>query len=74
MSNTLIWVENLTEKYIVQHQQAQKPTALRDVITDGAKSVGRRFSGVKQDPLVEFPEICPFYVDQVLIPDFWPEF
>jgi lipopolysaccharide transport system ATP-binding protein len=50
MSDTVIRVENLSKKYIIRHQQAQQYTALRDVIADGVKSVGRRLSGAKQDP------------------------
>ena len=50
MSDTVIRVENLSKKYIIRHQQAQQYTALRDVISDGVKSIGRRLSGAKQDP------------------------
>jgi lipopolysaccharide transport system ATP-binding protein len=50
MSDTVIKVENLSKKYIIRHQQAQQYTALRDVITDGVKSIGRRLSGAKQNP------------------------
>jgi lipopolysaccharide transport system ATP-binding protein len=50
MSDTVIRVENLSKKYIIRHQQAQRYTALRDVIADGVKSIGRRLSGAKQDP------------------------
>jgi lipopolysaccharide transport system ATP-binding protein len=50
MSDTVIRVENLSKKYIIRHQQAQQYTALRDVIADGFRSVGRRLSGAKQDP------------------------
>jgi lipopolysaccharide transport system ATP-binding protein len=50
MSDTVIRVENLSKKYIIRHQQAQQYTALRDVIADGVRSVGRRLSGAKQDP------------------------
>jgi lipopolysaccharide transport system ATP-binding protein len=50
MSDTVIRVENLSKKYIIRHQQAQQYTALRDVIADGVKSIGRRLSGAKQDP------------------------
>ncbi len=49
MSDTVIRVENLSKKYIIRHQQAQQYTALRDVIADGVKSIGRRLSGAKQD-------------------------
>jgi lipopolysaccharide transport system ATP-binding protein len=48
MSDTVIRVENLSKKYIIRHQQAQQYTALRDVIADGVKSMGRRLSGAKQ--------------------------
>jgi lipopolysaccharide transport system ATP-binding protein len=50
MSDTVIRVENLSKKYIIRHQQAQQYTALRDVIADGVKSIGRRLSGAKRDP------------------------
>jgi lipopolysaccharide transport system ATP-binding protein len=50
MSDTVIKVENLSKKYIIRHQQAQQYTALRDVIADGVKSIGRCLSGAKQDP------------------------
>jgi lipopolysaccharide transport system ATP-binding protein len=50
MSDTVIRVENLSKKYIIRHQQAQQYTALRDVIADGFRSVGRRLSGTKPDP------------------------
>jgi lipopolysaccharide transport system ATP-binding protein len=49
MSDTVIKVQNLSKKYIIRHQQAQQYTVLRDVIADGVKSIGRRFSGAKQD-------------------------
>ena len=49
MSDTVIKVENLSKKYIIRHQQAQQYTALRDVIADEVKSIGRRFTGGKQD-------------------------
>jgi lipopolysaccharide transport system ATP-binding protein len=49
MSDTVIKVENLSKKYVIKHQQAQQYTALRDVIADGVKSIGRRLTGAKQD-------------------------
>jgi lipopolysaccharide transport system ATP-binding protein len=52
MSDIVIKVENLSKKYIIRHQQAQQYTALRDVIADGVKSIGRRLTGAKQDPLM----------------------
>jgi lipopolysaccharide transport system ATP-binding protein len=50
MSDTVIKVENLSKKYIIRHQQAQQYTALRDVVADGVKSIGRRLTGAKPDP------------------------
>ena len=42
MSDTVIRVENLSKKYVLSHQQeGQQYKALRDVIADGAKAVGR---------------------------------
>ncbi|MBE9258870.1 ABC transporter ATP-binding protein [Dolichospermum sp. LEGE 00246] len=40
MSDTVIRVENLGKKYIIGHQQQERYTALRDVITDKVKSLG----------------------------------
>lgn len=44
MSDAVIKVENLSKKYILGHQQEgnSRYKALRDVITDGAKSLGKR--------------------------------
>lgn len=42
MSDTVIRVENLGKKYILGHQKQERYTALRDVLADGAKSVGRQ--------------------------------
>jgi lipopolysaccharide transport system ATP-binding protein len=40
MSDTVIRVENLGKKYIIGHQQQERYTALRDVITNKVKSLG----------------------------------
>src|SRR6476646_6300252 len=44
VSDTVIRVENLGKKYIIGHQQQGRSryTALRDVLADGTKSIGRR--------------------------------
>ena len=42
MSNTIIQVENLYKKYLIKHQQQGSYTALRDVIADKVKSLGKR--------------------------------
>src|SRR5438067_2039786 len=38
MSDTIISVENLGKKYSIRHQRNERYTALRDVITDKARS------------------------------------
>ncbi|MBH8555292.1 ATP-binding cassette domain-containing protein [Nostocaceae cyanobacterium CENA357] len=48
MSNNIIRVENLGKKYIISHQQEDsggryRYKALRDVISQGAKSLGKKF-------------------------------
>ncbi|TAH39131.1 MAG: ABC transporter ATP-binding protein [Bacteroidetes bacterium] len=45
MSETIIKVENIAKSYILRHQQAEKYTALRDVITHKVKSI---FSSAKE--------------------------
>ena len=45
MSN-VITVENLGKKYTLHHQQREQYTALRDVIADSFKGVGRRLASV----------------------------
>ncbi|PQP35846.1 ABC transporter ATP-binding protein [Desulfobacteraceae bacterium SEEP-SAG9] len=42
MSDTIIRVENLGKKYLIKHQQQGNYTALRDVITDKVKSLGKK--------------------------------
>ena len=39
MSDTVIKVENLGKKYIIGHQKQEKYTSLRDVISEGARSI-----------------------------------
>jgi lipopolysaccharide transport system ATP-binding protein len=39
MSDTVIKVENLSKKYIIRHQNQEKDTALRDVISNGVRSI-----------------------------------
>jgi lipopolysaccharide transport system ATP-binding protein len=57
MSNTVIRVENLGKKYTLGHQKQERYTALRDVISNSAKSAGRKFLkpfGKKMsDPAIE---------------------
>jgi len=42
MSETVIKVENLSKKYIIGHQRQERYTALRDVMTEGAKNFARK--------------------------------
>ncbi len=42
MSDTVICVENLGKKYIIGQQKQERYTALRDVIANGAKSIGSK--------------------------------
>jgi lipopolysaccharide transport system ATP-binding protein len=44
VSDTIITVENLGKKYSLQHQRGERYTALRDVLTERAKSLFRRNS------------------------------
>jgi len=53
MSDDVIRVENLGKKYIIAHQKREHYTALRDVLADGVKSLGRQLL----TPLVK--EACP---------------
>jgi lipopolysaccharide transport system ATP-binding protein len=42
MSDIVIKVENLSKKYILNHQSQEKYTALRDVMTKGVKNLGKK--------------------------------
>jgi lipopolysaccharide transport system ATP-binding protein len=42
MSETVIRVEKLGKKYLIRHQQRERYTALRDVLTNKFKSFGKR--------------------------------
>jgi lipopolysaccharide transport system ATP-binding protein len=44
MSDTVIKIENLGKKYMLAHKQPQKYIALRDMLVDRAKRVGRRMA------------------------------
>jgi lipopolysaccharide transport system ATP-binding protein len=43
MTDTVIRVENLGKKYVLSHQQQERYVALRDVIANGTRSLGRKF-------------------------------
>ncbi len=42
MSDTVIRVENLSKKYILSHRQQERYTALRDVMAQGVRNLGRK--------------------------------
>ncbi|MEE3715170.1 ABC transporter ATP-binding protein [Tumidithrix elongata RA019] len=54
MSETIIQVENLSKKYIIGHQPQERYVALRDVLTNGIKSLGQRLRPSKQ----QVPDPC----------------
>ena len=56
MSDPVIRVENLSKKYIIGHQKQERYTALRDVISNGAKSVWQGLTGNNKHSLEEVSE------------------
>jgi lipopolysaccharide transport system ATP-binding protein len=58
MSDTVIRVENLSKKYIIGHQRQERYTALRDVIADKVKSLGRL---INPQAKVENPDFEEFW-------------
>lgn len=55
--SSVITVENLSKKYIIGHQKQERYTALRDVLSEGAKRLTRKlthpFATPKNDPTHE---------------------
>ena len=51
MSDTVIKVENLSKKYILSHQGQEKYTALRDVMANGIKNIGKKIFSPKTSNL-----------------------
>jgi lipopolysaccharide transport system ATP-binding protein len=41
MSDSIIKVENISKKYIIGHQKTENVGTLRDVISNGAKSLSK---------------------------------
>jgi lipopolysaccharide transport system ATP-binding protein len=58
MSDTVIRVENLGKKYIIGHQQQERYTSLRDVITNKVKSLGNL---INSNAKVENPAFEEFW-------------
>src|ERR1700731_5511155 len=54
MNDPIISVENLGKKYSLRHQRNERFTALRDVLTDKAKSLFRRNGGGAQSSREDF--------------------
>lgn len=54
MSDPIISVENLGKKYSLRHQRSERYTALRDVLTDKAKSLFRRNGGGAESSREDF--------------------
>jgi lipopolysaccharide transport system ATP-binding protein len=54
MSNTIIQVEHISKSYILKHQGSQSYTALRDVITNKAKSIFNSKSQILDSKSEEF--------------------
>ena len=42
MSNSVLKVENLGKKYMIGHQQHEQYVAMRDVLTNGMRNIGRK--------------------------------
>lgn len=64
MSDTVIKVENLSKKYILSHQSQEKYTALRDVMTNGVKQLGKKLLSPfipHPSPLKSHPSTEEFY-------------
>lgn len=45
MSDSIITVENLSKKYIISRKQEQRYTAMRDVLVNGVKGIGKKLLG-----------------------------
>jgi lipopolysaccharide transport system ATP-binding protein len=50
MSDTVIKVENLGKKYLIRHQQRERYTALRDVLTNKIRSIGQKLISFQPHP------------------------
>lgn len=62
MSDTVIKVENLSKKYFLNHQKQERYTALRDVIANGVKQIGKKmFSPFTSQPSPIADSIEEFY-------------
>jgi lipopolysaccharide transport system ATP-binding protein len=60
MSDTVIRVESLSKKYIIGHQRQEGYISLRDVISNGAKSWGRKLLKPSKERIVD-PTVEEFW-------------
>ena len=65
-TSTVITVDNLGKKYTLQHQQREEYTALRDVITNGIVSFGKRLV----HPFCHYTSSCTPQLAPA-VEDFW---
>ena len=56
MSDVVIRVENLSKKYIIGHQKQERYTALRDVVSNGAKSFFQGLTGDRHNEIDDTSE------------------
>lgn len=64
LMSTVIKVENLSKKYILSHQSQERYTALRDVMANGLKNLGKKLLSPLSPHLVtrnSQPELEDFY-------------
>jgi len=54
MSDVVIKVDNLSKKYIISHQRQERYTALRDVMANNVKRLGRRLLAPFTDTSEDF--------------------
>ena len=60
MSDTVIRVESLSKKYIIGHQRQEGYISLRDVISNGAKSLGHKLWKPSKEKIVD-PTVEEFW-------------
>jgi lipopolysaccharide transport system ATP-binding protein len=61
MSDVVIKVENLSKKYILSHQSQERYTALRDVMANGVKNLGKKLMSPFTPHVSRFTESEDFY-------------
>ena len=71
--STVITVENLGKKYTISHQQREEYSSLREVITNGAKSLGKKLFNPFHRTLIPHPLGPSIGSSPLIAPleDFW---